>query len=60
MIQQPRFWVFTPKIWNVCQTDVHAPIATAAPFAAAKLRKGPGCPSAARLMREMWDGHTMK
>lgn len=37
MIQQSHFWVFTQKIWNVCQTDIHTPISTAALFTAAKL-----------------------
>lgn len=60
MIQQSHFWVFTQKIWNVCQTDIHTPISTAALFTAAKLWKEPGCPSAAELMREMWYGHTRK
>lgn len=30
MIQQSQFWVFTQKIWTVCQTDIHTPLSTAA------------------------------
>ena len=39
---------------TVIQTDTCTPVFTAAPFATARTRKQPGCPSADEWIQKMW------
>ena len=45
---------------TVIQTDTCTPVFTAAPFATARTRKQPGCPSADEWIQKSWYIYTME
>ena len=60
MTQQSHFWAYTPRKPELKETRVRTPLFITARFTIARTWKQPRCPSADKLIRQLWYIYTME
>ena len=60
MTQQSHFWAYTPRKPELKETRGRTPLFITARFTIARTWKQPRCPSADKLIRQLWYIYTME